>query len=236
LRNEPARFWNDWNAATREQHVSPASLDQAHLVVAWLEAMPPRPRAILDLGCGAGWMSDKLTPFGAVTGTDLADEVVARAAVRWPQVRFVAGDFMTLPFPPSSFDVIVCLEVLAHVPDQVAFVAKLAGLLAPRGTLILSSQNPWVMQRSKVDPVGPGQVRHWLSKAELRRLLGERFDIAELRTLTPHGDRGALRLVNSVKVNRFFNRLLGANRVRRLKELLGLGRTLMVRADLKEAP
>jgi 2-polyprenyl-3-methyl-5-hydroxy-6-metoxy-1,4-benzoquinol methylase len=227
---EQARFWNEWNAATRERWVSPASLDQARLALEWLSGLPHRPRTILDVGCGAGWMCEQLTRFGTVTGTDLADEVVARAAARWPQVRFVAGDFMALEFAAAPFDIVVCFEVLAHVADQAAFVAKLARLLAPGGTLVLSSQNPWVMRRSHVDPVGKGQIRRWLSRAELRRLLERHFDVAAMRTLTPHGDRGVLRVVNSVKVNRLLSALAGDDAVRRAKERLGLGRTLMVRA------
>lgn len=229
------RFWNDWNAATRERHVSPASVDQARVALEWLDELAPRPRAILDVGCGAGWMCAQLTRFGTVTGTDLADEVLARAATRWLQVRFVPGDFMALPFPPAAFDVIVCFEVLAHVADQPAFVAKLASLLVPGGTLVLSSQNPWVMLRSQVDPVGKGQTRHWLSAAELSRLLGQFFDVTAVRTLTPHGDRGLLRLVNSVKVNRVLTALMGESLVRRVKERLGLGRTIMVRAVRRAA-
>jgi 2-polyprenyl-3-methyl-5-hydroxy-6-metoxy-1,4-benzoquinol methylase len=235
VETDETRFWNEWNAATRERHISAASVDQARVALEWLDELPPHPRTILDVGCGAGWMCAQLARFGTVTGTDLADEVLARAATRWPHIRFVPGDFMALPFPPAAFDVVVCFEVLAHVADQSAFVARLANLLVPGGLLVLSSQNPWVMLRSHVDPVGKGQTRRWLSAAELHQFLHQFFAVTTVRTLTPHGDRGLLRLVNSVKVNRVLTALMGENLVRRTKERLRLGRTIMVRAVRRAA-
>ena len=81
---------------------------------------------IIDVGFGAGWFCPQLTHFGRVTGTDLSDEVLARAKRRVPDVNFVPGDFMDLDFGANSFDVIVALEVLSHVADQRAFIRKLA--------------------------------------------------------------------------------------------------------------
>jgi 2-polyprenyl-3-methyl-5-hydroxy-6-metoxy-1,4-benzoquinol methylase len=229
--DDQTRFWNDWNAATREKFVSETSRDQAATALSWLAETDRRDLAILDVGCGAGWMCDALSKFGTVTGTDLADEVLARAAGRYPQVRFIAGDFMTLRFDECAYDAIVCFEVVAHVHDQPGFLRKLAALLKPGGTLILSSQNPWVLRRSDVDPAGKGQVRRWVSQRELRTLLRERFHVRDVATVTPHGDKGLLRVVNSVKLTRALSAMIGQQRVRQAKERAGLGRTIIVRAE-----
>lgn len=230
---DQVRFWNDWNAATRERHVSATSRDQARVALEWLAPLGRRDLALLDAGCGAGWMCEQLAPFGQVTGTDLADAVLERAAARLPHVRFVAGDFLALPFDAQAFDVIVSFELIAHVQDPVTVVERFARLLKPGGMLVLATQNPWVLARSTVDPVQPGQIRRWLSRRELRALLAPHFRVEEIRTVTPHGDRGVLRLVNSVKLNAIAAALLGAERVRALKERAGLGRTLIVRATLR---
>ena len=71
--------------------------------------------------------------------------------------RFVTGDFGALEFG-GQFDVIIALEVLSHVVDQAAFVAKAARLLKPGGQLMLTTQNRPVLERyNRQPPVDPGQ-------------------------------------------------------------------------------
>src|ERR1700754_1880539 len=89
-------FWNGWNASTRERELPPVSLRQRDVVGRWLSNLGRDSLQIIDIGCGAGWMCSHLAPFGWVTGTDLADEVLARARQRVPTARFIAGDFMRL--------------------------------------------------------------------------------------------------------------------------------------------
>jgi 2-polyprenyl-3-methyl-5-hydroxy-6-metoxy-1,4-benzoquinol methylase len=176
-------------------------------------------------------MCERLLPFGQVCGTDLADDVVQRAQQRVPRARFVAGDFMKIAFPSASFDVAVSLEVLPHVADQPAFLARIADLLRPGGVLMMATQNRPVLERwSAVGPPEPGQIRRWVDARQLRELLAARFRVEELTSLLPVGDQGVLRLVNSHKLNRLLDAALGHARVERLKERCLLGHTLMVRA------
>ena len=51
---------------------------------------------IIDIGCGTGWVCDRLTEFADVTGTDLADDVLSRSQQKYPNVKFIAGDFSSL--------------------------------------------------------------------------------------------------------------------------------------------
>jgi ubiquinone/menaquinone biosynthesis C-methylase UbiE len=67
------------------------------------------------IGCANGWFSERLMEFGSVTAVDLADEVIARARARLPEVNFLAGDFLQLDLPSCNFDLIVSLETLAYV-------------------------------------------------------------------------------------------------------------------------
>jgi 2-polyprenyl-3-methyl-5-hydroxy-6-metoxy-1,4-benzoquinol methylase len=229
-------FWNTWNSTYLERQRGVPSRRQAELVMRWLERLGRRDLAILDVGCGSGWLSAQLTPFGRVTGTDLSDEVLSRARVRWPDVLFVAGDFMEHDFTPGSLDVIVCLEVLAHVADQPRFLDRVARLLRPGGHLMLATQNRFVLERSSdVSPRGPGQIRQWAGVRELRRLLQPNFEIVEMTSVVPHGDRGILRVVNSTKLNRAASLLVGQAVLDRLKERVLLGHTLMVLARPRRA-
>jgi 2-polyprenyl-3-methyl-5-hydroxy-6-metoxy-1,4-benzoquinol methylase len=224
------RFWNDWNASTREQSIDVVSTDQARVVTGWLNRLGRKDLDIIEVGCGAGWLCGDLRPFGRVTGTDLSDEVLTRAHARLPDVNFVAGDFLALDFPPGAFDVVVTLEVLSCVQDQEAFVAKIARLLKPGGYVMMATPNRRVLQRyNRIPPPGPGQLRRWTDKQELRSLLAREFDIREIFSITPRANKGLMRILNSRTFNRPIRALVG-DRVDRFKEAIGLGWTLMALA------
>lgn len=223
-------FWNRWNADTRERSLGDVSTRQAEIVLGWLRDIGRSDLRLLEVGCGAGWLCPELSRFGAVTGTDLSDEVLDRARKRAPEVEFVAGDFMALDFGAAAFDVAVALEVLSHVADQPTFVAKIAHHLRPGGYLMLATQNRPVLQRhNRIPPPAPGQLRHWVDKSELSGLLAEEFDIRELFSVTARADRGLMRIVNSYKLNVPVRAIFG-DRIERLKEAAGLGWTLMALA------
>lgn len=227
-------FWNEWNASTREQLVPDVCLEQAEVVASWLTGIGRRDLNVIDIGCGAGWLCSRLTPFGQITGTDLSDKVLARAAERVPEARFVAGDFMELDFEIAAYDVAVSLEVLSHVADQRAFLQKIAKVLKPGGYLMLGTQNRPALERNTVPPPKPGQLRHWVDRKELQQLLEPDFVVQELFSISPQFNRGFLRIVNSHRLRR-----LAASagiapvmaHVRKLEERAWLGWTLMALAS-----
>jgi 2-polyprenyl-6-hydroxyphenyl methylase/3-demethylubiquinone-9 3-methyltransferase len=120
---------------------------------------PLEGKSALDMGCGAGLLAEPLARMGArVTGVDAAIENVAVArhhaegqglAIDYRQggVEAVAGE---------QFDLVTCLEVIEHVTDPGAFVAGLAGVLAPAGLMILSTPNRTPLSRLAMITVGEG--------------------------------------------------------------------------------
>ena len=229
------RFWNYWNAAHRETGVDPVCERQADIVTGWLRQARRRDLDLLEVGCGTGWLCPLLTPFGRVTGTDLSDEVLARARERMPDVTFVAGDFMALDFGEARFDAIVTFEVLSHVTDQPAFLSRLARHLRPGGELMLATQNRPVLERlNRVAPPDPGQIRRWVDADELGALLRRDFDVLELFSVFPRSNRGIMRIVHSRTFNLPIRAILG-DKVDRMKEAAGLGWTLMARARRRQA-
>lgn len=227
--------WEKWNAETREQRLGEISEDQRDRVVGWLKTLNRPELRIIDVGCGAGWLCPELQRFGTVTATDLSASVLSRAQARMPDVSFVAGDFMNLQFDNKGFDVVVSLEMLAHVADQSAFIAKIARLLRPGGMLILATQNRPVLEKLNSVPLpAPGSIRKWVDEAELRQLLRPHFDIDELVTITPKANRFPWRLVSNNKVDPVLRALFG-NGPKRLKERLGWGWTIMTLAHKREA-
>ncbi len=224
-------FWNGWNSSTREVVVGDSSRRQEEVLLGWIEALKRSDLNIIDAGCGAGWLCERLSKYGRIVGVDLADEVLERARQRAPNVTFIAGNLMELDLGSDRFDVTISLEVLSHVADQPAFIAKLASMTAPGGRLILATQNKPVLKRNlDVEPVKPGQLRRWVDSRELRRLLKPHFRIKTLRSLSPRGHGGFLRFVNSYKLNAVL-RLLTGNGADKFKEWLGLGFSLIVLAE-----
>lgn len=232
---EQRAAWNEWNAAYRENARGEVSLRQAQVIERWLSEHGQRDVALIDVDCGAGWMCERLLPFGRVTGTDWADEVVARAKRRLPQVQFLVGDFLALQIPAGQYDVAVSLEVLSHVADQAAFVGRIARLLRPGGLLMLATQNRPVLERwTAIGGPTPGQLRRWVDAPTLRKLVNEDFDVLELTSVLPVGDQGLLRFVNSRTINRALALMTGQAKIDRLKERHLLGHTLMLLARKRE--
>jgi 2-polyprenyl-3-methyl-5-hydroxy-6-metoxy-1,4-benzoquinol methylase len=227
-------YWNRWNES-REKTQGRVSHDQERVVRGWLEEMGRHDLKLVEAGCGSGWMCETLSDYGRVTGVDISDEVLRRAARRLPQVKFIAGDFTQVALETGSYDFVVSLETLAHVPDQPAFVAKMASVLKPGGQLMLATQNRPALERNHHIPAPqPCQLRHWTNREELRTLIEDAgFEIEDLFSITPKFDSGPLKLVTSEKVLAPLTKVgLGSivDAATHKLEESWLGWTLMVRA------
>lgn len=91
-----------------------------------LGASPPG-AAMLDYGCGAGYVCSLFAEFGYdVTGVDISPAALEIARQREPRATFVEPTADgALPFAGAGFDVIACLGVLEHIPDPAPAVAEL---------------------------------------------------------------------------------------------------------------
>jgi 2-polyprenyl-6-hydroxyphenyl methylase/3-demethylubiquinone-9 3-methyltransferase len=104
---------------------------------------PLKGRRAADVGCGAGLLAEPLARLGAqVTAVDAAPENIeaarAHATGQGLEIDYRVGGVEALG---GKYDLVTCLEVVEHVADVPAFVAGLAGALAPDGLLILSTPN-----------------------------------------------------------------------------------------------
>jgi len=229
-------FWNKWNVS-REETQGRVSADQQRVILQWLEDISRRDLSIIEVGCGAGWLCSDLVKFGRVVGTDLSDEVLARAAERLPRAEFIAGDFLALDFGDRQFDVVVTLETLTHVPDQADFVHKCARLLKPGGLLMMATQNKTALEKNSVKTPERGQYRRWVDHNELTELMREDFEIEEIFSVTPKFNRGPLKFVNAERLHRPIRAAgLGGlvDSVTRMQEKAWLGWTLMALGRKRE--
>jgi 2-polyprenyl-6-hydroxyphenyl methylase/3-demethylubiquinone-9 3-methyltransferase len=156
---EVARFqaiaseWWDANGKFRPLHqIGPARLtfirDQilTHIGRPLAGASPLKDIAILDIGCGGGLVSEPLARLGArVTGIDPGPETIAaaqsHAAAQNLAIDYRAATAESLVEAGEVFDVVLCLEVVEHVPDVAAFVNLISRLVRPGGLLVMSTIN-----------------------------------------------------------------------------------------------
>lgn len=140
---------------------------------------------ILDVGCGAGLLSEALAKEGfAVTGLDAGAEVIdiarAHAQGQWLNLTYRQGTAEALVAEGAKFPVITALEIIEHVADPAAFLASLRALLAPNGLLFLSTLNrtPKSYLVAKIGaeyilrllPVGTHDWQKFIKPEELGRL------------------------------------------------------------------
>jgi SAM-dependent methyltransferase len=104
-------------------------------------ARPARSLAILDLGCGNGWLTHQLAciPSARVFGIDLNSLEIEQAArlFKGANLVFLKADISCPPFSPRSFDVILLASVIQYVPDLPAFILSLRPLLKQGGEIHL---------------------------------------------------------------------------------------------------
>jgi len=102
--------------------------------------------SILDIGCGGGLVAEPLARLGAeVTGIDPARETITAAKTHANgaglDIAYEATTAEALADAGKTFDAVLLLEVVEHVPDVPAFLKRIAPLVRPGGLMILSTLN-----------------------------------------------------------------------------------------------
>ena len=114
---------------------------------------------ILDVPCGGGTLLAMLEQAGfrgAVIESDLADAMMRRAQATRArlgagyEVRFVQSDARELPFQAESVDAVISINGLHVIPSPERFLAELARVLRPGGTLWLVTPVNSSARRSRV--------------------------------------------------------------------------------------
>ncbi|MFX0029459.1 MAG: class I SAM-dependent methyltransferase [Candidatus Hermodarchaeota archaeon] len=98
---------------------------------------------VLDAGCGAGIPTSRfLVNKGLnVTGIDLSETMLKLARINVPEAAFIKMDINDLLFEESSFDGIISVYTLFHIPKKNHFsiFKRFYEILKPRGILMINT-------------------------------------------------------------------------------------------------
>lgn len=98
-------------------------------------------KRVLDIGAGMGYFSRALTEWGAeVVAVDMGPTLMSQVREKCPALP-VVGSVLELMFRDSSFDVVLCTEVIEHTTDPARAVSELCRVTAPGGLLVVTTPN-----------------------------------------------------------------------------------------------
>jgi len=156
---------------------------------------------VLDVGCGAGLLSEPLARMGArVTGLDASADLIAVARAHAAELGLDGTQGLALDYRCGAvetlategaaaqgatgagrYDLVTALEIVEHVADLPAFLGALATLVRPRGRVVLSTLNRSVRSFAtaivgaeyvlRLLPRGTHDWRRFLTPQELSRAL-----------------------------------------------------------------
>lgn len=121
---------------------------------------------VLDVGCGTGQQLMTLRRRGfEVAGIDASATMLAECRAKYPELLVVPADVEAIPFRSSSFDFVLCIEVLRYLPRISPCLREMARVLRPGGvclataTPVFNLNGYWLVNRLvSVLPI-PGFVR-----------------------------------------------------------------------------
>ena len=105
-------------------------------------------KTIIDIGCGGGILSESLAKRGAlVTGIDANAAVIEVAKHHATEQHLSTLQYLTTTaeeyanLHPGRFDIVVCMELLEHVPSPISLIHACAKLVKSNGHLFFSTLN-----------------------------------------------------------------------------------------------
>lgn len=142
---------------------------------------------VLELGCGGGGPATrKLAERHRLLGIDISPRQVERARERVPNATFICADATQLELQPGSFDAVVSLYMLGHVPraEQASLLASIASWLREAGYLLATMGTAGAEDEIEDDWLGAPMFFASFDEAANGRMLGDAgFELIEANVI-----------------------------------------------------
>ncbi len=144
---------------------------------------------LLEVGSGRGWLSNILNLYTNVTGIEPETDICQLAQQTLPDIKFL--NYGLTEFYNShkaQFDIIVCSEVIEHVPypNQDEFINQLYALLKPGGVLVITTPRQEVFTKWSRNRTVFQTIENWITEGALNQKLRENnFTVLQHYSFSP---------------------------------------------------
>ena len=147
---------------------------------------------VLDVGCGSG--QKLITHIASVTEDYLGIDQpsgIASAQAKFPHGHWQAVDLASTASDESpasrTFDLVICADVIEHVPDPHQLLAFIRRMIAPGGQAIVSTPDRDRLEKATClgPPHNPRHIREWNAEEFELLLSSHGFEILRARHLLP---------------------------------------------------
>ena len=105
---------------------------------------PNSKKRIADIGCGEGFLLKEIIAGEKIVGIEISTTALKRAKKILKtrnDIYLIQGDAQKLPIPDNYFDIILCSEMLEHLPDTRIVLNEFNRILNKSGILVVSVPN-----------------------------------------------------------------------------------------------
>lgn len=143
-------FYDDLDTMWYDSHDHPIALLRAENLLRnpWIEKVVEekigKNCAVLDIGCGGGFLTNYLAKKGhQVSGVDLSENSLnmARTSDTTQTVQYRRASAYELPFPDASFDVVAAMDLLEHVEKPGCVIQEASRVLKKGGLFFFHTFN-----------------------------------------------------------------------------------------------
>lgn len=149
------------------------------IITSMIDTFKPVPSklAILDAGCGTGFILHNLKKYGNLYGLDINEQAV-RICKQNGLKNVVCGSVLDLPFRKETFDIVILADIIEHIKNDKKVIREAYRVLKKNGIVIIhtpSNTMPWSILDNEF-----GHVRRYNTQRLKDILLQEKFTIQKI--------------------------------------------------------
>ena len=159
-------------------------------LLSWLAAQPVDGLRLIDVGCGDRPYAELFAGAAEVVGFD-------RPGNRYADLH---GSIESIPVEDASFDIVLCLQVLEHVPDPAAAVRELRRVVRPGGRVLATTHGVYPFHPN------PEDLWRW-TVSGLERLFEENGEWSSVTVVPGAGTAQTVTMLVAHLVDLLFKRI-----------------------------